>query len=182
LILVSDIHGDHFNLETLTGLTGSSTIIVAPQVVLDKLSPNLLEKAVLMNNGDSYDLVGLKIEAVPMYNLPESEEAFHAKGRGNGYIVSGADQRIYIAGDTSDIPEMRELKDIDIAFIPMNLPYTMTVEAAADAVLAFAPKNVYPYHFRGTEGLSDVAKFSSLVNETNSSINVTILDWYPEVE
>jgi L-ascorbate metabolism protein UlaG (beta-lactamase superfamily) len=89
-------------------------------------------------------------------------------------------KRIYISGDTEDIPEMRNLKNIDIAFVCMNLPYTMTVEKAAEAVLAFKPKTVYPYHYRGENGFSDVAKFKSLVEADNPNIKVTQLDWYPK--
>ena len=87
-------------------------------------------------------------------------------------------ERIYISGDTEDIPEMRQLENIDIAFVCMNLPYTMTIKSAADAVLEFKPKKVYPYHYRGTEGLSDVEKFKSIVNEENKAIEVIQVDWY----
>ena len=113
-----------------------------------------------------------------MYNLREEALKFHTKGRGNGYVFSIDNQRIYFSGDTEDIPEMRALKNIDKAFVCMNLPYTMTVESAADAVLEFKPKEVYPYHYRGTVGLSDVAKFKSLVNKGNAEIKVVQLDWY----
>ena len=98
-----------------------------------------------------------------MYNLREEAKKFHEKGRGNGYVIEKNDKRVYISGDTEDIPEMRSLQNIDIAFVCMNLPYTMTVENAASAVLDFKPNKVYPYHYRGTEGLSDVSKFKSLV-------------------
>ena len=99
-----------------------------------------------------------------------------------GYVIEKDDKRVYISVDTEDIPEMRNLADIDIAFICMNLPYTMTVESAASAVLDFKPETVFPYHYRGTEGLSDVSKFKELVNNGDSSINVTQLDWYPTAE
>lgn len=113
-----------------------------------------------------------------MYNLREEALKFHEKGRGNGYLLTINDERIYISGDTEDIPEMRNLTNIDKAFVCMNLPYTMPVESAADAVLDFKPKTVYPYHYRGTEGLSDVNHFKNIVNEKESSINVILLDWY----
>lgn len=111
-----------------------------------------------------------------MYNLREEALEFHPKGRGNGYIVELGGQRIYISGDTEDIPEMRQLTDIDIAFVCMNLPYTMTVESAASVVLDFKPKKVYPYHYKGTEGFSDVEKFKSMVTERNKDIEVVQLD------
>jgi len=113
-----------------------------------------------------------------MYNLREEALKFHPKGRGNGYVLNIQGQRIYISGDTEDIPEMRALKDIDKAFICMNLPYTMPVDRAADAVIEFKPKQVYPYHYRGQGGLSDVNKFKAVVNEGDSSIEVVQLDWY----
>ena len=117
-----------------------------------------------------------------MYNLREEALKFHEKGRGNGYVIENDGMRVYISGDTEDIPEMRNLKDIDVAFVCMNLPYTMTVESAASGVLDFKPTKVYPYHYRGTEGLSDVAKFKELVNEGDAGIEVVQLDWYPTEE
>ena len=113
-----------------------------------------------------------------MYNLREEALKFHQKGRGNGYVLTLGEERVYISGDTEDIPEMRQLKNIDKAFVCMNLPYTMTVESAASAVLDFKPKQVYPYHYRGTEGLSDVNKFKSIVNTGNAEIDVVQLNWY----
>ena len=106
-----------------------------------------------------------------MYNLPENPPSKkHPKGRGNGYILTIDDAQIYISGDTEDIPEMRMLQNIDVAFICMNLPYTMTIEQAASAVLEFKPKIVYPYHYRGSNGFSDVNEFKNLVNSKNIQI------------
>lgn len=183
IILMSDIHGDHLDLETLPAVTGPETVIIAPQAVYDELPTLLQEQTVVMGNSDQHSVADVGIEAVPMYNLPmEGPEYRHVKGRGNGYVLSQADTRVYIAGDTEDIPEMRALEDIDYAFVPMNLPYTMDVDVAADAVLDFAPAVVYPYHYRGMEGLSDVDEFERLVSEGNSAIEVRLLDWYPEQE
>lgn len=123
--------------------------------------------------------LGFKIEAIPMYNIPESDKSYHPKGRGNGYVIEKSDTRVYISGDTAGIPEMRNLENIDMAYIAMNLPYTMSVEEAADAVLAFKPKVVYPYHYRTPEGFSDVAKFKEIVNGKNPEIQVIQLEWYP---
>lgn len=109
-----------------------------------------------------------------MYNLPESPTAFHTRGRGNGYVLTIGGKKIYISGDTSDIPEMRSLKGIDIAFVCMNLPYTMDVKTAAGGVLAFKPKIVYPYHYRG----QDVNEFKKLVNAGDKNIEVRLRDWY----
>ena len=110
-----------------------------------------------------------------MYNLTAERKNFHTKGRGNGYVLTIGGKRIYISGDTEDIPEMRTLKNIDVAFVCMNLPFTMEVEKAADAVKEFKPKIVYPYHYRG----SDLQKFKTLVNET-PGIEVRLREWYPK--
>lgn len=110
-----------------------------------------------------------------MYNLPESPTAYHTKGRGNGYVLKIGGENIYISGDTSDIPEMRSLKNIDIAFVCMNLPYTMNVKTASQGVLAFKPKVVYPYHYRG----QDINEFKKLVNAGDKNIDVRIRNWYP---
>jgi L-ascorbate metabolism protein UlaG (beta-lactamase superfamily) len=132
----------------------------------------------VLKNGENESVQGFAIEAVPMYNVPESPDAFHTKGRGNGYVIDHAGIRVYIAGDTSGTPEMRALTNIDIAFIPMNLPYTMDVDEAADAVIDFAPRTVIPYHYRGTSGLSDVNKFKELVQAAHDNIDVLLLTWY----
>lgn len=178
LVLLTDIHGDHMDAETLRALELGTTTIIAPQAVHDQLPDSLQQHISIMANGDTLEEQGIRIEAIPMYNLREEAKQFHEKGRGNGYLLEKNGTRVYIAGDTEDIPEMRALEDIDIALIPMNLPYTMTVESAADAVLDFAPKKVYPYHYRGTEGLSDVDKFKELVNEGNKDIEVVLMEWY----
>jgi L-ascorbate metabolism protein UlaG (beta-lactamase superfamily) len=123
--------------------------------------------------------MGVSVVAIPMYNLSEGTKTMHTKGRGNGYILGIGGKQLYISGDTQGIPEMRSLKDIDIAFVCMNLPYTMDVAEAADAVLAFKPKIVYPYHYRGQNGLSDVNSFKSLVEKGNKNIEVRLRNWYP---
>ena len=115
-----------------------------------------------------------------MYNLPESPDSRHVKGRGNGYVLSFDKKLVYISGDTEDIPEMRDLKHIEVAFVCMNLPYTMDVDQAADAVLDFKPRIVYPYHYRGSSGLSDVGYFQNLINEGDKHIEVRLRNWYPD--
>jgi L-ascorbate metabolism protein UlaG (beta-lactamase superfamily) len=178
LILISDIHGDHFDPGTLDSLDLSKAIIIAPQAVVDKMSESLKSKTVTVANGQTVNKLNISITGVPMYNLPETAESRHTKGRGNGYVVKFGDKTVYISGDTSGIPEMRALKNIDVAFVCMNLPYTMDVKEAAAAVLDFKPKTVYPYHYRGQNGLSDTEAFKKLVNEGNKSIDVSLRDWY----
>lgn len=182
LILVTDIHGDHLNLETIEGVRTENTKIIAPATVAENFTDALKSKTTILANGKTAilkSLEGFSIEAIPMYNLREEALKFHSKGRGNGYVITKNGKRVYISGDTEDIPEMRALQNIDIAFVCMNLPYTMTVDSAASAVLEFAPKVVYPYHYRGTEGLSNVAEFNSLIQAGNQKIKVEQLDWYP---
>lgn len=180
MILVTDIHGDHLDVATLEAIAVEKTLLFAPKAVFEKLPENLQNKTQVINNRDLINDFEMTIEAIPMYNLRTEALKFHEKGRGNGYVLERNGKRIYISGDTEDIPEMRNLQNIDIAFICMNLPYTMTVEKAAEAVLTFKPKTVYPYHYRGTEGMSNVAKFKSMVESGNADIKVTQLDWYPK--
>jgi len=179
IIIITDIHGDHFDIKTLDSVKGENTILVVPQVVADKLPEADKAHVVILKNGESSTQSGISIAAIPMYNLPESATAMHTKGRGNGYVLSVGGVNIYIAGDTQGIPEMRALKNIDVAFICMNLPYTMTVNEAADAVLEFKPKIVYPYHYRGQGGFSDVNAFKKLVDAGDKGIEVRLRNWYP---
>ncbi|SEL01605.1 L-ascorbate metabolism protein UlaG, beta-lactamase superfamily [Stigmatella aurantiaca] len=172
-IFVTDIHGDHLSANTLTALVQDGTVIVAPQAVKDALPAALQEKVQVLANGGTLKVVDVSTEAIPMYNLTPERLQYHAKGRGNGYVLTFGKTRVYIAGDTEDIPEMRALTGIDVAFLPMNLPYTMTVQQAADAVRAFKPKVVYPYHFRD----SDLAEFTRLVG-TDVGVEVRVRDWY----
>lgn len=178
LILITDIHGDHFNPGTLEAINTSKARLIVPQAVADKLPQNLKEKAVILNNGQTTTQLEISIHAIPMYNLPESPDSRHTKGRGNGYVLTFGNKKVYISGDTQGIPEMRSLKDIDVAFVCMNLPYTMDVKEASSAVLDFKPKIVYPYHYRGQNGLADTEEFRKLVNDKNKNIEVRLRNWY----
>jgi len=179
IIIITDIHGDHFDIKTIDAIKTANTILVVPQVVADKLPEAYKTNVVILKNGGETTQSGISISAIPMYNLPESATAMHTKGRGNGYILTIGGKRIYISGDTQGIPEMRSLKNIDVAFVCMNLPYTMDIKEAADAVLAFKPAIVYPYHYRGKDGLSDVNAFKSLVDAGGQKIEVRLRNWYP---
>jgi len=171
LVLITDIHGDHLNADTLQAIAGEETAIVAPGAVADQLPDGLKSKTTVLANGETTSFAGMSIEAVPMYNVTEDRLKFHDKGRGNGYVLTLGGKRVYISGDTEDIPEMRALEGIDVAFVCFNLPYTMTEEQAASAVREFRPHIVYPYHFRG----SDVNEFARLVGNASE---VRILQWY----
>lgn len=174
ILLITHTHHDHLNKEVVKFLQQKNTTILGPKSVIDELGFGQV-----INNGETHtnDLNDVKVEAIPMYNTTKGRLNFHKKGDGNGYIVTINGKRIYIAGDTEDIPEMRNLKNIDHAFVCMNLPYTMTVEQAASAVLDLKPKNVYPYHYRGQDGMSNIDKFKELVSQ-DPDINVKNLKWY----
>ena len=173
LILVTDIHGDHMHADTLKGIAKENTKIVAPEAVASQLPAELKSKILVIANGEKKEIQGTTVEAVPMYNLTPDRLKFHSKGRGNGYVLTLGGKRIYISGDTEDVPEMRALKNIDVAFVCMNLPYTMTVDQAASAVKEFKPKIVYPYHYRG----SDTDKFKASVG-SDTGVEVRLRDWY----
>jgi L-ascorbate metabolism protein UlaG (beta-lactamase superfamily) len=171
LILVTDIHGDHLDPEMIGKLRKPGSPVVAPAAAAPKI-----DDPTVLANGEKKTVAGVTIEGVPMYNLkrgPEPGKLFHDKGRGNGYIITLGGKRIYFSGDTACVPEIRELENIDIAFMTMNLPYTMPPNEAADCVKAFAPKIVYPYHYRG----SDLGVFTEALKES-PEIEVRIREWY----
>ena len=148
MILLTHEHRDHLDLKALEHLQADKT-----KIILTKNCAQQVKGGIIMKNGDVKTVDGLKIEAVPAYNLVHMRSEgvpFHPKGNGNGYVITFGDMRIYVAGDTENIPEMKQLKDIDVAFLPMNLPYTMTPEMVADAARAFKPKVLYPYHYGDT--------------------------------
>jgi L-ascorbate metabolism protein UlaG (beta-lactamase superfamily) len=172
-ILLTHGHPDHFDVPTLEALGVASTGLTAPKVVIDALPEALKAKATLIGNGGTGTIAGVPLAAIAAYNTTPDRLKFHPKGVGNGYVLTFGDKKIYIAGDTEDIPEMRALTGIEVAFLPMNLPYTMTEAQAADAVKAFGPKIVYPYHYKG----SDPKKFAALVG---SAAEVRLVDWYAD--
>jgi L-ascorbate metabolism protein UlaG (beta-lactamase superfamily) len=170
LILITDIHGDHMDPKMVSKQAKPGSMILAPAAVEETV-----KNATVIRNGETKTVGPFTIEAVPMYNLkrgPEAGKLFHDKGRGNGYIVAYGGKRFYFSGDTEGTPEMRALKNIDVAFVCMNLPYTMPPDEAAEAVRAFHPKIVYPYHYRG----SDLSVFQKAL--AGSGIDVRLLDWY----
>ncbi len=181
LVFITDIHGDHLHFNTLDSLELSAeTVLIGPKAVTDQLAEkNYKAKILTMANNETEEVMGIKVLALPMYNLPETTDSRHPKGRGNGYILNLKGTKVYVSGDTEDIPEMRNLQQIDVAFVCMNLPYTMDITQAASAVAAFQPRIVYPFHFRGKEGLSDVNAFKKLVAEATQNVEVRIRKWYP---
>jgi L-ascorbate metabolism protein UlaG (beta-lactamase superfamily) len=170
IILVTDIHGDHLDPGTIEKASKTGTTVVIPSAAASQV-----KYGTTISNGEKKTIKGIEIEAVPMYNLqrgPSAGQLFHTKGRGNGYVVTLGDKRIYVAGDTECTPDMKALKNIDVAFVPMNLPYTMPPNEAADCVKAFKPKIVYPYHYMG----SDLKVFADALK--GSGVDVRVRDWY----
>lgn len=159
IILVTHEHGDHLDSKVIDIIRKEKTDLVLTEKCTEKV-----KGGTIMKNGDVKTIQELKIEAVPAYNIVhkrESGEPFHPEGHGNGYLITFSDKRVYIAGDTENTPEMKALKDIFIAFLPMNLPYTMTPEMVADAAKAFKPKILYPYHY----GRTDTSKIVELLKD-----------------
>lgn len=174
LILITHDHPDHMDPADIAALSKAGTTIIAPAAVA-----RAIPHVQVLRNGESVTWRQWKITAVAMYNIrrhaPDGE-LYHPKGRGNGYVLTYGGKRFYFAGDTEGTPEMRALKDIDVAFIPMNLPYTMTPDEAADAVKAFRPKIAIPYHYSG----QDIQRFADDLKGTG--IEVRLLDWYANKE
>src|SRR5262249_49466047 len=171
-VLITDIHGDHMDPDSIKAISKTGTEILAPAAVVQTVTT-----AKPIANGETRTWQGWTVEAIPAYNLkrgPAPGKLFHDKGRGNGYVLSYGGKRFYFSGDTEGVPEMRALRNIDVAFVCMNLPYTMPTEEAAEAAKAFHPKIVIPYHYRG----SDLSVFQKELEGTG--IEVRLLDWYPK--
>lgn len=160
IILITHHHGDHLDPKAIEKIRTEKTA-----VMLTKAASEQIIDGTIMNNGDKTTIDGIQIEAVPAYNIQhkrDNGEPFHPKGTCNGYVITFGDKKVYVAGDTENVPEMKSLKNIDVAFLPMNLPYTMTPEMTADAAKSFKPKIFYPYHF----GDTDLNKLTELMKDT----------------
>jgi L-ascorbate metabolism protein UlaG (beta-lactamase superfamily) len=172
LILITDIHGDHMAPDNIRKLSKTGTVVWGPPAVSDKMHVDTV-----IANGDKKTWENWAVEAIPGYNIkrgPSPGKFYHDKGRGNGYVLTYGGKRFYFSGDTEAIPEVEALHNIDVAFVCMNLPYTMTPEEAAEAVKKFRPAVVYPYHYRG----SDLNAFASAL--AGSGIEVRLREWYPK--
>ena len=167
LVLVTHRHGDHLDVEAIGQISTDAT-----EVVVSPDCGDAVGGAITLENGDSQVVQGFRIEAVPAYNIEhkrDNGQPFHPKGDGNGYVITFGDTRVFVAGDTETTPELMALENIDVAFLPMNLPYTMTPEMVADAAKAFRPKILYPYHY----GQTDVSELVRLL-EGEAGIEVRI--------
>lgn len=171
IILVTHHHGDHLDKAAIETISGPETKLYLSQACYDQIAMGQV-----VRNGDEFTARGLKIETVPAYNLVHKRgngEPFHPKGVGNGYVIRFGNKRVYVAGDTENFPEMNEMKDIDVAFLPMNLPYTMTPEMVASAVETFHPAILYPYHY----GQTDTSQLLDLLADQDET-EVRIRDFY----
>ena len=171
LVLITDVHPDHFDREGIAAVRKDNTLFVAPEAVKKDLP-----EAKLLRNGGTLELLGVRIRAVAMYNLkrgPEAGRLFHDKGRGNGYLLGFGDKTLYFSGDTECTLEMKALRNVDVAFVCMNLPYTMPVDEAVECVKRFKPKVVIPFHYRG----SDTAAFRAALAGT-PQVEVRLRDFY----
>lgn len=171
LILITHEHGDHLDAKVIKIISSEKTDLVLTEKCVEKVK---IKDGIIMKNGDIKTVQNLKIEAIPAYNIKHMRSPgnpYHPKGVGNGYIITFGDKRVYVAADTENTPEMKALKNIDIAFLPMNLPYTMTPEMVADAAKAFMPKILYPYHY----GNTDTSKIVELLKDVEG-IEVRIRD------
>ena len=172
LILITDIHGDHMAPDVIRKVSKNGTVVWGPPAVADKTHVDTT-----IANGETKKWENWTIEAIPAYNLkrgPGPGQLYHDKGRGNGYVLNYGGKRFYFSGDTEAVPEMLALKNIDVAFVCMNLPYTMPPDEAAAAVKAIRPVAVFPYHYRG----SDLAAFANPMPA--AGINVRLREWYPK--
>jgi L-ascorbate metabolism protein UlaG (beta-lactamase superfamily) len=174
LVLITHEHQDHFDPETLAAIVGADTRLVVNPSVMEKLPADLKAEATVIANGEETKVGPVAIDAIPAYNTTEDRKKYHPQGRDNGYVLAIDGRRVYIAGDTEDIPEMRALKDITIAFVPMNLPYTMDINQASSAVAEFKPAFVYPYHYKGQDPQAFADKVAGAAKDTK----VVLGKWY----
>lgn len=175
-VLITHEHGDHYNADVLAAVVGENTTMITNPAVFEMLSDDLKAKATALANGESGALGDVTVDAIPAYNTTEDRLNFHPQGRDNGYVMTVDGMRVYVSGDTEDIPEMRALENIDVAFVCMNLPFTMDAIAAASAVSEFAPSYVYPYHYRGRDnGTQDPQEFADMLAD---GIEAKMGGWY----
>jgi L-ascorbate metabolism protein UlaG (beta-lactamase superfamily) len=174
LILVTHGHHDHFDLATLSALMGPETRLVAPRAVALLMPDSVASRVTALDNGGTAAAFGIGISAVPAYNLDPEKLRYHPTGAGNGYVLGIGGKRIYISGDTENVPELRDMPPIDIAFICMNMPYTMDMDQAVAAAKAIHPAILYPYHYRG----SDLSRLTRGLAE--EGIDIRLRNWYPD--
>ncbi len=176
LVLITHHHGDHLNNDTLAAVMGGNTTLISNKGARDKMTADLAARTQIIANTQTTSFGDIGVEAIAAYNTTEGRLKYHPQGRDNGYVLNIGGTRVYLSADTEDVPEMRALKNIDVAFLCMNLPYTMDIKAAASAVAAFKPAVVIPYHYRGKDGgTQDPIAFAAMLD---SAIQVEQGNWY----
>jgi len=175
VVLITHHHGDHFDLDTVRGVAREGTVVIAPPDVAESLASLA---AIALRNGQSHTIGALVVRAVPAYNRTPERAGFHPQGRDNGYLLERDGARIYVSGDTEDVPEMAQVGPVDAAFLCLNLPWTMSVEQAAAAVALIRPRVLYPYHYRNRDGTqADLDQLRRLVPDT-AGVEIRRLAWY----
>lgn len=179
IIFITHLHWDHLKQDVLQELYEEWITVIVPESVNQELSAAMQEYTTVMGREITQNIDDFIVTTVPAYNIREEALNFHPEDRNdNWYIIEKDDFRVYFSWDSEDTPEMRALENIDVAFVSMNLPYTMSAESAASAVIEFAPKKVFPYHYRGKPDITDTQVFKNIVNESNPNIEVVLHDWY----
>lgn len=175
LILITHRHGDHFDADTVRDLAGEYTWVITPPDVAESIATN---DPLALANGDSATVHGLGVKAVAAYNRTASRVDFHPRGRDNGYVLDLGGLRVYVSGDTEDVPEQASLGPVDVAFLCMNLPYTMSAKQAVKAARAISPRVLFPYHFRNRDGsFTDLAPLQNAL-QADGVCEIRILNWY----
>lgn len=180
IVIITHIHPDHLSVDTMIGMLSRETVVLAPQSVIDEV-PEMIANNVItpFAAGTAQEVMGITFTAIPAYNLRPEAQQYHPRERGDiGVVMEESGTRVYFSGDTEGTPEMLALENIDTAIVAMNLPFTMSVEDAAQAVATFAPRVVIPYHYRSRDGMSDLDAFERLLNELNPAVQVERMDWY----
>lgn len=180
IVVITHIHPDHLSVDTMIGMLSRETVVLAPQSVINELPLMIANNTISpFEAGTSQNVLGITFTAIPAYNLRPEAQQYHPRERGDiGVVMEVAGTRVYFSGDTEGTPEMLALENIDTAVVAMNLPFTMGVEAAAQAVAAFSPRVVIPYHYRSSDGFSDLDEFERLLSDLNPAVLVERRAWY----
>jgi L-ascorbate metabolism protein UlaG (beta-lactamase superfamily) len=180
IVVLTHIHPDHLSVETMIGMLARDTVVLAPQSVIDVLPLMIANNTIRpFEAGTTQEVLGITFTAVPAYNLRPEAQRYHPRSRGDIGVVMDVDgTRVYFSGDSEGTPEMLALENIDTAVVAMNLPFTMGVEAAAEAVATFSPRVVIPYHYRSSDGFSDLEEFERILADLNPAVRVERKEWY----
>ncbi|NBF41148.1 MAG: MBL fold metallo-hydrolase [Spirochaetes bacterium] len=180
IVVLTHIHPDHLSVDTMIGMLARDTVVLAPQSVIDELPLMIANNTIRpFEAGTTQNVLGITFTAVPAYNIRPQAQQYHPRSRGDIGVVMDVDgTRVYFSGDTEGTPEMLALENIDTAVVAMNLPFTMGVEAAAEAVATFSPRVVVPYHYRSSDGFSDLNQFERILSDLNPAVQVERKEWY----